>query len=193
MATFTGTWSWTGAGLRENDDDFFGVGSARDTMNGGGGEDWLSGGGGRDVLNGGTGNDTLVGGTGYDRLTGGSGRDNFQFNRGDSGPSYAGADVITDFNSRDDVVTFNTSMAPAGNHTNYYEEEFFSTGNYEQTYNQALSFAQQDIGGGTRYAFYTDGFDGYLFADLDNNGTVDTGIELRGLDSVSDFSYLDIH
>jgi hypothetical protein len=175
------------------DNDLFGT-FGDDTINGFGGSDDLFGGAGRDRINGGSGDDDITGGRGFDTLTGGTGRDDFIFNRGDSGPSFSGADIITDFNSRDDDIVFNGN-SPAGNFNfNYHEESFFSTGGSgsAQTYNQALSLAQQDIGGNTQYAFYTDGRNGYLFADLDHNGTVDTGIELRGLTSVNQFSATDI-
>ena len=52
--------------------------------------------------------------------------------------------------------------------------------------------AQRDIGHGVFSAFYTDGQDGYLFADNNLDGKVDTGIELRGLDPLSDFSWRDL-
>lgn len=39
------------------------------------------------------------------------------------------------------------------------------------------------------YAFYTDGPDGYLFADLKHTNVIDTAIQLRG---VTDFRYYDI-
>lgn len=59
-------------------------------------------------------------------------------------------------------------------------------------FRQAMNEAANDIGHGIQYAFYTNGQDGYLFADTDNNGTIDFGIELRELDSLKDFSYADI-
>jgi Ca2+-binding RTX toxin-like protein len=167
-------------------------GAGNDTINGDQGNDTLYGGSGRDIINGGSGHDWIVGGTGYDRMTGGTGEDTFVFTRGDSGPSYADADLIRDFNSADDTVFF-TGTAPAGSRFNYVEDRVALGLTHEIGYNIALEQAHEDIGGGTRYAFYTNGHDGYLFADLDGNGTVDTGIELRGLNELSDFTATDIH
>jgi Ca2+-binding RTX toxin-like protein len=167
-------------------------GSGDDVIYGYGGADTLVGNGGHDVIYGGRGDDWITGGKGWDTLTGGSGRDTFEFYKGDSGPSYAQADIITDFNTHDDSIVFQTS-SPAGSTSNYAEFAFTGDGTYEGTYNIALHYAQEDIHGGrVQFAFYTDGHDGYLFADLDHNGTVDTGIELRGLTSTGDFSHLNI-
>src|SRR5262249_3563380 len=107
---------------------------------------------------------------------------------------YSDVDVITDFNSANDTVFFDTSSSPAGSRFNYVEERLSNaTGDLAHDYYQAFNAAVQDIGSGTRFAFYTNGTNGYLFADLNNEGVVDTGIELRGLDSLNDFSYADIH
>ncbi len=40
--------------------------------------------------------------------------------------------------------------------------------------------------------FLTDGVDGYLFGDLDNDGWIDSGMELLDLGILSDFRYSDI-
>jgi hypothetical protein len=42
------------------------------------------------------------------------------------------------------------------------------------------------------FVFVTDGIDGYLFADFMENGTLDMGIILKGLTSVSDFDFNNI-
>ncbi|MBA2399744.1 MAG: hypothetical protein H0V72_13780 [Bradyrhizobium sp.] len=165
-----------------------------DVIYGYGGADTLVGNGGHDEIYGGRGNDWITGGTGWDTLTGGIGRDTFEFYKGDSGVSFAKADVITDFNTNDDSILFQTS-SPRGSTSNYEEWALgagYGQGNAEQNYNEALAEAKQDIGGKVQFVFYTNGTDGYLFADLDHNGTVDTGIELRGLNSTGDFSHLNI-
>jgi Ca2+-binding RTX toxin-like protein len=166
--------------------------SSDDVIRGYGGDDTLYGNAGHDVIYGGHGDDWIRGGTGWDTMTGGTGQDTFEFYKGHSGPSYAQADIITDFDTNEDSILFQTS-SPAGSTYNYAEFAFSGDGTYEGTYNIALGYAQEDIHGGRiQFAFYTDGQDGYLFADLDHNGTVDTGIELRGLTSTGDFSHLDI-
>jgi hypothetical protein len=116
---------------------------------------------------------------------------------GDSGPTYSRADVITDFNTDYDSIAvpwvrIGSSGPIFGTDAKYREYAFTGDGTYSGTYAQALEYAQEDIGGSVNFAFYTDGQDGYLFADLDDNGTVETGIELRGLNSTRDFHYWDI-
>ena len=46
--------------------------------------------------------------------------------------------------------------------------------------------------GNVRYAFVSDGFNGFLFADLNGNGIVETGIVLEGVTSKSDFQFSNI-
>ena len=168
--------------------------SSDDVIRGYGGADTIYGNAGHDVIYGGHGDDWIRGGTGWDTMTGGTGADTFEFYKGHSGPSYSQADVITDFNTKEDSILFQTS-SPAGSSSNYREFLLgagYGEGNAEQNYNEALAEAKQDIGGKVQFVFYTNGTDGYLFADLDHNGTVDTGIELRGLNSTGDFSHLNI-
>ena len=61
-------------------------------------DDMITGDENDNVLIGNGGNDTLIGGTGDDSLTGGIGNDRFEFNEGD------GADVITDFDTEQEVI-----------------------------------------------------------------------------------------
>jgi hypothetical protein len=193
MATLHGTITWrTRHGLDDFVSDTRIGGAENDTIRGFGGADHLFGRGGHDVIFGGRGNDVIEGGRGFDELTGGLGRDEFRFFQGDSGPSFNDADIIRDFNHVNDKITFVSGLSPAGTEDNYREFRIFDTGDHQDNYNLALDFARHDIGGEVQFAFYTDGKDGYLFADMDNNGTVDTGIELKGLDSKTDFSHLDI-
>ena len=68
------------------------------------GADSLYGDAGQDQLSGGLGNDTLVGGAGADSLTGGQGRDVFVLSNGGGGAQLAAADIITDFQDRQDQI-----------------------------------------------------------------------------------------
>lgn len=70
------------------------------------GDDSLSGKGGDDVLIGGPGKDTLNGGSGNDTLSGGPGADVFVFRTNVGDPTYAGQDVITDFDPSQDTLQF---------------------------------------------------------------------------------------
>ena len=69
---------------------------------GGTGDDSLSGGADNDTLSGASGNDTLNGGAGDDVLTGGKLADTFVFT--------AGADVITDLNTTEDLVQLDDAL-----------------------------------------------------------------------------------
>lgn len=74
-------------------------GTGNDTLFGGYDNDQLSGGDGNDRLDGGQGNDSISGGNGNDTLTGGAGRDFFSISL------TGGADVITDFNRSEDLIS----------------------------------------------------------------------------------------
>jgi Ca2+-binding RTX toxin-like protein len=77
---------------------------ASETHSGGSGIDLISGLAGRDFLFGNDGNDVLIGGAGNDVLTGGAGADAFRFLS-----SSEGADNITDFVSRLDLIEISAS------------------------------------------------------------------------------------
>ena len=191
---------------RDDAESLYGVPNSvsADHIYGFGGDDYINAYGGSDVIDGGWGNDIIRGGTGWDDMTGGPGSDEFRISTGDSGPSYNDADRIWDFMTGDtgDWISFDNNGLTApealvGTPGNYVEYSFQSDGTYEGAYNQALYYAQQDIGfypdgSEVNFAFYTDGWDGYLFADTNFNGYVDTGIELRGLTSLDHFTYWDI-
>lgn len=82
-------------------------GKGKDTLNGSGGFDLIIGGKGKDKLFGLAGNDTLKGGKGKDILDGGEGNDVLTGGRGKDIFVLAageGADTITDFNDRKDLI-----------------------------------------------------------------------------------------
>ncbi|MDD5227242.1 MAG: hypothetical protein PHN45_00360 [Methylococcales bacterium] len=83
-----------------------------DTISGGTGDDILNGGIGNDVLNGDVGSDILKGGKGIDTLRGGADADIFKFVAGDNGdvPSATVFDTILDFESKSDVIDFNSAL-----------------------------------------------------------------------------------
>lgn len=92
-----------------NDRVFGDAGS--DLLVGGADNDFLSGGSGSDDLIGGTGDDRMAGGTSDDRMAGGTSADTFVFVTGH------GADVITDFDTSEDVLDFSGILIP-------YDPEF---------------------------------------------------------------------
>ncbi len=93
------------------------AGAGNDLLKGGAGNDNLSGEDGDDVLTGGAGNDTLSGGAGNDILTGGAGNDIFIWKTNDVSTTSAPAhDVVTDFNSSNDVLNL-ADLLSDGSHT----------------------------------------------------------------------------
>jgi Ca2+-binding RTX toxin-like protein len=157
-----------------------------DALVGGAGNDWLDGGNGNDWLVGGTDYDVLDGGAGQDTLAGGDDVDIFRFHipNGSTDSKVSAPDTITDFDSMEWI-----DMTAHGTSANYIEKQFsgFAFG-----YDLAKVWAQNHLGGGDRYGFVSDGTDGYLFADMDGNGTVETGIVLEGIQSIADFGWQNI-
>lgn len=82
-------------------ENLMGSNYAADALVGTQGDNQIWGFGGRDALDGSAGNDTLTGGRGNDTITGGDGEDEFVFVQHD------GRDVITDFETGHDTITFN--------------------------------------------------------------------------------------
>jgi Ca2+-binding RTX toxin-like protein len=82
-------------------------GDGADTVTGGNGSDVLGGTDGADSVSGGDAADTITGGAGADTVTGGNGADTFSFAAGVTGtPSATNFDVITDYVSGTDIITF---------------------------------------------------------------------------------------
>jgi Ca2+-binding RTX toxin-like protein len=168
-----------------------------DTINGGTGDDYIFGGSENDVLLGDygvdsiygeSGNDRIAGGADGDWLYGGDGSDTFIYTQlNQSGLTWDTADTIQDFNTYVDRLDF----VQAGNQYNFTSRYFPS----EVTFDYARDWAAGQIAAGARYAFASgpgqEGPMGYLFADADGNGTMDTGIELAGVDQYT-FNYWNI-
>lgn len=154
------------------------------TDSGNDGGDVLRGGGGSDYLYGGGGDDQLDGGSGGDWLTGGMGHNTFAWSQDSSGTVWATADTITDFYAPWDSI----SVIGSANANNYAEVSTRFSGFDNARTVASYLFNDDDI----TYAFVTDGTNGYIFADFDNNGGIDSGVELQGLSSLSEFSYADI-
>ncbi|MBM6596137.1 calcium-binding protein [Microvirga pudoricolor] len=110
-----------------------------DTLFGGAGNDDLYGGQGRDVLSGGSGSDYLSGGAGQDRLTGGGGRDYFVF---DARPSWANADVITDFNVRADTIMLDGSVFRGLGPEGWLKASAFATGTSAQDFSDRVIYSK---------------------------------------------------
>jgi hypothetical protein len=170
-------------------------------IDGGSGKDYLIGSLANDTIAGGQGDDRLSGDKGADILTGGAGADIFTHSAADeAGMTALTADRITDFDGSVDRI----DMPIKGY---FYYEDYGGGGapwtrNYGETeiahgagYEAAKTMADEMIGGGHYpwvYAFVTDGVNGYLFADLDKDGSPDTSIILDGLTDITQFSATDI-
>jgi Ca2+-binding RTX toxin-like protein len=206
----------------EGDNDYIYGGSGNDHLSGGAALDWIEGGdgndkigggdyiddlfgnaghddlwgdAGNDILDGGSGLDDLIGGAGRDYLTGGSGYDMFWFEIPDgwTDSKVSDPDHILDFNGADDWINMPVAGTTSSN--------IFQTGNYIDAqmggfagcgYDVARNWAENHITGNVRYAFVSDGVNGYLFGDLNGNGTVETGIVLEGVTSITQFDYSNI-
>ena len=79
-------------------------------------------------------------------------------------------------------------MPTAGTSENYIEVQL----GYNVGYLDAMNWAQTHMTGNDRYAFVTDGVNGYLFGDLNGTGTVETGIVLEGLTTLNAFDWWEI-
>ena len=128
---------------------------------------------GADIIDGNDGTDFITGGIGVDTITAGTGVDTFVYAAGDSGATATTADQITDFTSTADKFSFGIA---AGSVTNYGEDTASDA-------DMATGKAAADVAmnGTVRYFFTDDSTDGYLFVDMDGDGTADLGIILLGV------------
>ena len=165
-----------------------------DHLFGNSGDDVIAGGSGDDTIEGGAGNDLILGDSyldgnnddGVDTLSGNGGYDTFMFNmiNGWTESDKWNPDTIKDFWWYYDAIM----MPVAGTSANYIETAL----GYNVGYLDAMNWAETHMSGDDRYAFVTDGVNGYLFGDLNGNGTVETGIVLEGKTTINAFGYWDI-
>jgi hypothetical protein len=135
----------------------------------------LVGGAGNDVLGAGAGGSTITGGTGADAMTAGAGVDTFIINTGDSGKTAATSDTTIGFASGTDKFDFNLA---AGSATN------FLNGGASSGYTDALTNANTAMDGTVQYYFSDLGANGFLFVDVDLDGTADMGVNLTGTNTM---------
>ncbi|MEQ1620320.1 MAG: calcium-binding protein [Methylococcales bacterium] len=140
-----------------------------------------------DYIYGLAGNDIITGLTGADVLTGGAGNDTFVIGNTDSGITLATADKITDFEAV--LAADKLQLGTAGDAT-------ASTGTYVEASASVADFAAALVAANTAllalsgtsaatelYSFQFDDANGYLFNDIDGNGTADQVIVLVGIDN----------
>ncbi|UJP05972.1 MAG: hypothetical protein LZF61_03055 [Nitrosomonas sp.] len=143
------------------------------SITGNAGNDTIIGTSGSDNITSGGGTDKITGGGGVDAMTAGGGTDTFTFAAGDSGTTTTTADSITSFTSTADKLSFGVA---AGSASNYVE-------NLTDAADMAAAKTNADtaMDGTVRYFFQDDGTDGYLFVDMDGDGTADLGVKLLGV------------
>ncbi len=179
------------SGLTMDTNDISGV-----LVDAGGSNDTVTGGNGNDTLLGGAGNDTLVGGGGTNVMEGGTGADAIDITGGpatvvvgntDSGLSLATADSITGFVAASDSLKLGLAgdADGLGGNDNYVE-----AGAAVADFAAALAAANVALaalaGASTAaelFAFEFDGTNGYLFNDINGDGTADQVIVLVGVDN----------
>ena len=126
-----------------------------------------------DTIKGGSGNDNLSGGAGAaisDTLTGNGGQDRFQII---SGNTEATADVITDFVSNVDKISFAGPAGSAGN--------FQKAGADVADFTAALNNANVALDTTILYSAQQVGTDTYLFWDQSGDGNADQAVKLIGV------------
>lgn len=167
------------------------------TIDGGAGDDTITGGAGKDVLSGGEGADFITGGLGADTLSGGAGNDTFNYTSiADS--TLVNRDVISDFvantfgngaagaagtgagavgNRTGDVIQFDVAGAQVGAGMKVSVQANAADA---QTFIQNTS-----AGGGNFVGAALDSSTGYLYLDVDSNGTIDSVIQLTGVTTIT--------
>lgn len=149
--------------------------SAANTLRGMAGADRLTGNGGNDTLQGGTdadqlfgdaGNDRLDGGAGQDRLTGGTGADVFVFLQA-SDTARSSCDKVLDFQTgvdKIDLSAIDADTALSGN--------------------QAFVYGTSAAGAASLWLS-----SGYVYGDVNNDGTADLAIYAPGAVAMTDFLF----
>ena len=178
--------------------DHLNGGFGKDYLYGGEGVDYLWGGpgddadklfgeGGDDTLGGEGGNDLLMGGYGADQLIGGAGQDTFYYNdaMNESQAASAGADRILDFHYNGDNDKID--LAIAGTSYNFFQVQTSAT-SMDEAYIEAT---QNYHNSGLTYLYLANETQdtGYLLADMNMNGSFETGITLVGAGMWGDFNY----
>ncbi|MBX7230056.1 MAG: hypothetical protein K1X48_10685 [Burkholderiaceae bacterium] len=162
---------------------------------------WLVGSNYNDTLTGGDENNLIRGGAGRDVMNGGGGSNIFEFKGADSTLDLATADIVNGFDSGKNIVRlFNPDgkefvAVAAGVGINYIKaalSDVPTSGGKVANFTEALTAANKALSAlnanisastGSLVTFQYDANNGYLFQDVDGNGTADQVIILTGIDS----------
>ncbi len=123
-----------------------------------------------DIVKGGSGNDTISGGAGAvsDTLTGGAGADTFVLTTGLTGITATGAEVITDFVTKSDIL----KVGIAGSATTYTEA---TAAVADFTAALAAANAALTPAGGVQINAQQVGSDVWVFVDSNDSGAINAG------------------
>ena len=125
-----------------------------------------------DIIKGGSAADTISGGLGADEMTGNGGADTFTVETA-APATAAAADIVTDFLSGTDKLSFNTNTPTAvGSAANYSEGTAAVA-----TYAAALAAATTALGVAVVYSAQQVGADTFVFVDGNTDGALTTATE----------------
>lgn len=172
------------------------------TVTTGAGDDIITGTAGKDVINAGDGKDTITGGAGADTLTGGAGNDKFVITLA-TDSTLAAKDIITDFQANtygqgaNGASTVAGANATATNWTGDVIDLTFATPtNIELLVVSNAADAQTFIQNAFSSATYAavnialDSSTGNLYIDTDNNGTIDSVLQLTGVTTITEAAFV---
>lgn len=152
------------------------------TVLGGSGNDTIVTGATAETVLGGSGDDAITVGLAATALTGGAGVDALNIAAaaaivvntaaGDSGLTLATSDKITGFTTATADLSFGSAAGTVAN---------FIDGGLSSSYTDALTNANTAFDGTVQYYYSNDATDGYVFVDLNLDGTADQGIQLVGV------------
>ena len=156
------------------------TGAGGDVITSGDGTDTIDGGAGDDTINAAGGNDTVTGGAGKDTITLGSESDTLLINPSlDTGLTTATSDVVTDFATTSDKIDFiGLDAASSSNLVSITDATVTSV-------EEAVTAANAGQLTGKTYVFYTDGTDGWLTFDSNNDGSADGAISLTAVTTLA--------
>jgi S-layer protein len=211
VTTFAAMFAATGVSITGGvGDDVLNGNSATgttDNINGGDGDDVITGAAGDDVLAGGAGDDLLTGAAGADVLTGGEGNDIFDYDLS-SDSTLINLDVIADFfantvgngtaGAADDTGATTTAADRNGDVIDISGIGAFtkidvsvqSNASDAQTFLQNLAVASAADGANLFVGAALDASSGRLYLDFDEDGTVDSVIELTGVTTIDEAAFI---
>ena len=161
-------------GSAETDGSFvFNAGSGDDNLFGSAMGDTMNGAAGDDTLRGNAGNDVIYGGAGADALWGGADNDTFVFKSTAESTTGGVFDTIRDWNDGDiiDLSAIDANTTTGGN--------------------QAFSFiGSAGFSGAGQLRVTDNGVNTFVRADVDGDGVVDFQVQLTGVHTLTDASFI---